>query len=102
MTLKKLSDNEYSKVNGIMDGAYITPLASEVKPHKSREGEVPGPLEGKPTCSLSFQQRTKAERELMRNFEKKAGFTVKDVDQFFRSMKDIKVDKGRCGKRERD
>ena len=39
MTLKELSYNKYLKVKGIIDGVYITPLAREVKPHKSRDGE---------------------------------------------------------------
>ena len=62
MTIKELSDNVYLKVKGIIEGAYITPLAREVTPHKSREGEAPGPLEGKLMCSMSLQLRGRAER----------------------------------------
>ena len=98
MINKELSKNVYLKVKGIIEGAYITPLAREVKVHKRREGEVAGPLEGRLTCSLSIQLRGKAEKELMRTFAKKAGFTVKDnipkllipqkkdVGKYFREM----------------
>ena len=48
MTLKELSENEYLTVKSIIDGAHITPLAKKVRAHKHREGEAPGPLEGKP------------------------------------------------------
>ena len=78
MTLKELSENEYLKVRSIIDGAHITPLAKEVRAHKAREGEVPGPMEGRLTCSLSLQLRSRAEKELMRTFPKNAGFSVKD------------------------
>ena len=33
MMLKGLSNNEYLKVKGIIDGAYITPLAKEKSDH---------------------------------------------------------------------
>ena len=100
MMLKELSENEYLKVKSIIDGVHITPLSKEVRAHKHREGEAPGHLEGKLTCSLSLQLRSRAEMELMRTFAKNAGFSVKDQvpkiliqqtkDQFFRIMPDIK------------
>ena len=73
-----------------------------------------GPLDGTLTCSLSLVLRSRTEKELMRTFAKKAGFSVKDqtpklliqqkkdVDLYFRTMPDseewwVKVDiiKGR-------
>ena len=115
MTLKELSENEYRKIKSMIDGAHIQPLAREVKAHKPRTGDVAGgPHDGILTCSLSLVLRSKTEKELMRKFAKKAGFSVKDqtpkllisqkkdVDQYFREMPDsdkwwVKVDilKGR-------
>ena len=114
MTLKDLRENEYLKIKSLINGAHIQPLAREVKAHKPRDGDVAGPLDGILTCSLSLVLRSRTEKELMRTFAKKAGFTVKDqtpklliqqkkdVDLYFRTMPDskewwIKVDviKGR-------
>ena len=59
-------------------------------------------MEGRLTWSLSLILRSRAEKELMRTFAKNAGFSVKDevpkiliqqkkdVDQYFRTMSDIK------------
>ena len=114
LTLKEVSENEYMKIKRMIDGADITPLAREVKVHKPRTGEVAGAEQGILTCSLSLILKSKTEKELMRNFAKKAAFSVKDqtpklliaqkkdVDQYFRDLPDtdnwwIKVDiiKGR-------
>ena len=102
MTLKELSENEYLKVKSLINGAHIQPLAKEVKAHKPRDGDQPGPLEGVLTCFLSLVLRSRTENEIMRTFAKSAGFLLKDqtpkiliqqnkdVDQFFRQMLDIK------------
>ena len=114
LTLKEVSENEYLKIKRMIDGADITPLAREVKVHKPRTGEVAEAEQGILTCSLSLILKSKTEKELMRNFAKKAAFSVKDqtpklliaqkkdVDQYFRDLPDtdnwwIKVDiiKGR-------
>ena len=114
LTLKEVSENEYMKIKRMIDGADITPLAREVKVHKPRTGEVAEAEQGILTCSLSLILKSKTEKELMRNFAKKAAFSVKDqtpklliaqkkdVDQYFRDLPDtdnwwIKVDiiKGR-------
>ena len=59
-------------------------------------------MDGVLTCSLSLILRSRTETEIMRTFAKRAGFSVKDqvpkiliqqkkdVDQFFRTMSDIK------------
>ena len=102
------------KMKSLIDGAHIQPLARRVKAHKPRVGDAAGPLDGILTCSLSLVLRSKTEKELMRKFAKKAGFSVKDqtpklliqqkkdVDLYFREMPDsdkwwVKVDilKGR-------
>ena len=90
------------KVKSLINGGHIQPLAKEFRAQKARDGEVPGPMEGMLTCSLSLILRSKAEKEIMRTFAKNAGFSVKDqvpkiliqqkkdVDQYFRTMSDIK------------
>ena len=102
MTLKELSENEYLKVKSIINGAHIQPLAKEIRAHKARDGDIPGPMNGVLTCSLSLILRSRTEKEIMRTFAKSAGFLVKhqvpkiliqqkkDVDQYFRTMSDIK------------
>ena len=61
MRVKELSDNVYLKVKGIIEGAYIIPLAREVKVNRSREGEAAGPLDVKLTnAHLSLQLRGRA------------------------------------------
>ena len=101
LTLKEVSENEYWKIKRMIDGADIIPLAREVKAHKPRNGEVAEAEQGILTCSLSLILKSKTEKELMRNFAKKAAFSVKDqtpklliaqkkdVDQYFRDLPDI-------------
>ena len=49
MNIKDLSKNTYIKIMGIIEGAFITPLAREANVHKKREGKADGLLEGKLT-----------------------------------------------------
>ena len=102
MTVKELNANKYLKVMGIIEGAFITPLAREVKVRKRREGDAEGPLNGKLTCPISLKLRGKFEKGTMKELAKRAGFSVKDtvlrlfinqnndVDTYFRQMSDIK------------